>query len=106
MNETGQEDNDWAGRATATVVGYVDTVRSASTGKALVASRVAVYGLAMALIALIIGILFLVVLVRFVGTIWAKLLPFVEEGEIWPSYLTFGALFLVGGWLLWRKKEI
>jgi hypothetical protein len=105
MTESSQEDNDWAGRVTATVVGYVETVRSASTGKALVASRVAVYGLAMALIALIIGILFLVVLVRFVGTIWAKLLPFVEEGEIWPSYLTFGALFLVGGWLLWRKKE-
>ena len=105
MSETSQDDNDWAGRATATVVGYVDTVRSASTGKALVASRVAVYGLAMGLIALIIAILFLIVLVRFVGTVYAKILPFVEEGEIWPSYLTFGALFLLGGWFLWRKKE-
>jgi hypothetical protein len=105
MSETSQEDNDWAGRATATVVGYVDTVRAASTGKALVASRLAVYGFAIALIALIIGILFLVVLVRFVGTIYAKILPFVEEGEIWPSYLTFGAVFLLGGWVLWRKKE-
>ena len=105
MTETSTDETDWAGRATATVVGYVDTVRSASTGKALVASRVAVYGLAMGLIAVIIGILFLVVLVRLLGAIYAAILPFVEEGEIWSSYLTFGVLFLIGGWLLWRKKE-
>ncbi|MFW2380533.1 MAG: hypothetical protein ACN4GZ_02155, partial [Acidimicrobiales bacterium] len=64
ISDAGPDDDDWAGRATATVVGYVDTVRAASTGKALVASRVAVYGLATALIVLIIASLLLIVLVR------------------------------------------
>ncbi len=104
MTETTEADDDWAGRATATVVGYVDTVRSATTGKALVASRIAVYAVAMGLIALVIGIMLLIVLVRFVGAIFAAILPFVEPGEIWPSYLLLGTLFLFGGWYAWRKR--
>ena len=103
MTDT-QEDTDWAGRATATVVGYVDTVRSATTGKAMVASRYAVYALAMALIGLVIGIMLLVVQVRLDGSLFA-LLPGIEPGEIWPSYLLIGAIFLFGGMFLWRKKE-
>jgi len=103
MTDT-QEDTDWAGRATATVVGYVDTVRSATTGKAMVASRYAVYALAMALIGLVIGIMLLVVQVRLDGSLFA-LLPGIEPGETRPSYLLIGAIFLFGGMFLWRKKE-
>ncbi len=99
------ESEDWAGRATATVVGYVDTVRSATTGRALVASRIAVYALAMGLIGIVIGILLLVLLVRLVGALTAWLLPFIEDGEIWFSYLILGTLFMIGGLILWRKKE-
>ncbi len=106
MTDTTEQDTDWAGRAAATVVGYVDTVRSASTGKALVASRIAVYGVAMGLIGLVMGILLLVVLVRLVASITAVIpgLP-IEPGEVWLSYLILGSIFLLGGWFLWRKRE-
>lgn len=101
-----EEDTDWAGRATATVVGYVDTVRSASTGKALVGSRIAVYGLAMGLIMVVMAILLLVVLVRLVASITAAIPGLgIESGQVWLSYLILGIIFLFGGWLLWRKRE-
>ncbi len=100
-----EDQNDWAGRATATVVGYVDQVRSATTGKALVASRYAVYATAMLLIAFVVVVLFLILLVRLVGSVTAALLPFVNDGEIWLTYLLLGTIFLLGGVVAWRKKE-
>ena len=58
------DSNDWPAKATQTLVGYVDTVRSATTGKALVASRALVYFLAIALIGFVVVILALVLFVR------------------------------------------
>lgn len=95
--------DDWAAKATTTVVGYVDKVRSATTGKALVISRLAVYGLAMALLAIILGILLLIFLVRAMVALTA-LLPFIEDGQVWLAYLILGVLFSAGGMFLWSKK--
>ncbi len=105
QGENGDAADDWASRATATVVGYVDQVRSATTGKALVASRYAVYAAAASLIGVVILVMLLVVVVRLLGSITAAVFPFIEDGEIWLSYLVLGFLFLLGGWFLWRKKE-
>jgi hypothetical protein len=99
-----ESEQDWAGRATATVVGYVDQVRSATTGKALVASRYAVYATAMVLIALVVGVLLLIMLVRLLASLTA-LLPFINDGEIWLTYLLIGTMFLLGGLVAWHKKE-
>lgn len=97
--------DDWPARVTATVVQYVGTVRDKTTGPALVASRVAVYSLAMALIGLIALFVLLILLVRVLvaGTAYV---PGVEPGEPWLAYLVLGALFLGGGLVLWRKKEV
>ena len=103
-------DEDWAGRATATVVGYVDTVRNASTGKAMVASRVAVYGLAAGLVGVMIAIIFLIFLVRLLSSGIVALLGIgdfveLEPGTVWPAYLLLGTAFLIAGLFLWRKKD-
>ncbi|MDH3682581.1 MAG: phage holin family protein [Acidimicrobiia bacterium] len=95
---------DWPARASATVVQYVGTVRDKTTGPALEASRNVVYAVAMGLIAFVVAILTLVLLFRMLVAATAYL-PSVEEGESWLAFLIVGALFLIGGLVLWRKKE-
>lgn len=97
--------DDWPTRAADTVVGYVDMVRSKTTGKALTGSRLAVYGLSVLLVAPLFLALLLIMLVRALTTAyaWAPILPF-EAGEVWPTYLTLGVLFFIGGAFCWRKK--
>ena len=95
---------DWPAKASATVVQYVGTVRDKTTGPALVASRYAVYFLAMALIGIVLAVLLLVLLVRVLVAATGHL-PFVELGETWLADYLLGGLFVVGGTILWRKKE-
>ena len=97
-------DDDWPSKASATVVHYVGTVRDRTTGPALVASRYAVYALAMALIALVLLVLLLLLMVRLLVSATGEL-SFVDEGETWLAYYILGAIFVLGGALLWRKKE-
>jgi hypothetical protein len=96
--------DDWPSKASATVVQYVGTVRDATTGPALVASRYAVYLLPIAMIAAVLAILALVLLVRLLVTATA-LFPFVDDGETWMAYYIIGGLFVLIGAVLWRKKE-
>ncbi len=91
--------DDWAAKATTTVVGYVDKVRSMTTGKALMISRLAVYGVAMALLAVVLLILLLVVLVRALVVLSDVIL--FEPGTVWPTYLFLGVVFSGLGALLW-----
>lgn len=95
---------DWPSKASSTVVQYVGVVRDKTTGPALVASRNAVYLLAISLIAIVFLILLLVLLVRLLVSATA-LLPFVEPGETWLAYFIIGGVFLIGGAWIWRKKE-
>lgn len=104
LNPSPEASEDWPAKASATVVQYVGTVREKTTGPALVASRYAVYSLAMVLIALVLAVLVLVLLVRLLVTATA-LLSFVEEGETWLAYYILAAIFVLGGAILWRKKE-
>lgn len=96
--------DDWPSKASATVVHYVGTVRDRTTGPALVASRVAVYALAMALIGVVLAVLLLLLLVRLLVSATGEL-PFVDSGETWLAYYILGAIFVLGGAILWRKKE-
>lgn len=95
---------DWPAKAAATVEQYVGKVREKTTGPALVASRYAVYALALALIAFVLLIVLLVLMVR--GLVVATgYLPFVTPGETWAAYYLLGGIFVVAGAVLWRKKE-
>ncbi len=95
--------DDWAAKAATTVVGYVDTVRNATTGKALVASRSAVYFLAIGLLAIVTLFLLLIVFVRFMVNLTGNV-PGVDPGEVWLAYLIIGALFSALGMFMWVKK--
>lgn len=95
---------DWAARATETVTGYVGTVRDKTTGPVLVASRYAVYVVAIALLGFVVAILLLMLMLRIL-VLLTGMLPFVEEGSPWFAYLMVGAIFVITGMVLWRKKE-
>ncbi|MFV0526511.1 MAG: LPXTG cell wall anchor domain-containing protein [Acidimicrobiales bacterium] len=95
---------DWPARATATVVQYVDTVRSRTTGPALRVSRRVVYFTAIGLIAVVALPMIMILLVRLAVAATAYV-PSVDEGESWLAYMILGVLFLMAGLLLWRKKE-
>ncbi len=95
---------DWPTTLTATLVGYVDTVKGATTGKALVASRMGVYFFPIALIALVLVVLFLIMIVRLLVVVTGYL-PFVDAGNPWLAYLILGTLFTGVGAVLWRKKD-
>lgn len=95
---------DWPAKATQTLVGYVDTVKTATTGKALVASRALVYFLALGLIAVMLLILLLVLLVRVIMSGTESVFGFIDNGEVWLTYLILGALFWILGGFLWKKK--
>ncbi len=97
-------DDDWPARASATVVQYVGTVRDKTTGPALVASRYAVYVLAIALIAVVLLILLMVLAVRLLVSA-TGMLSFIELGETWLAYYILGGLLMLGGLIMWRKKE-
>lgn len=103
MSELDTASEDWSARATSTIVGYVDTVRGATTGKALVASRLAVYGLAAALVGLVMLVILLIVIVRFLVVVTGYW-DVVGEGGVWLAYWILGGLFLIAGWILWRMR--
>ncbi len=94
---------DWPAKAANTIVGYVDTVRGATTGKALLISRLAVYFVAIGLIAFVALIIGLIILVRLLVNVTAYV-PSVDSGETWLAYWILGALFTLVGMFLWRKR--
>lgn len=104
VGQTEPSQDDWPAKASATIVQYVGTVRDKTTGPALVASRYLVYAIAMALIAVVLVVLLLVLLVRLLVSATSHL-SFVELGETWLAYYILGAIFVLIGALLWRKKE-
>lgn len=103
MSEIETASEDWSARATSTIVGYVDTVRGATTGKAMVASRLAVYGIAAALVGVVMLLLSLVLLVRFL-VVASSSLGITSDGEVWSAYWLLGVIFLLLGWVMWRKR--
>lgn len=103
MSEIDTASDDWSARATSTIVGYVDTIRGATTGKALVASRLAVYGVAAALVGVVMLILLLILMVRFLVVVTGYW-EYVGDGGVWLAYWILGALFLAAGAWIWRLR--
>jgi hypothetical protein len=88
---------DWPVRVTDTVVRLVARVRAATTGRALVVSRAAVYLLAASLIGGVAAVLGLIMVFR--------LFVEIAQGQAWIVYLGLGALFTLVGLFAWAKKE-
>jgi len=96
--------DDWPAKATLAITQYVESVRGKTTGPALVASRTAVYGIPIALVALIPLFLLTVVAYRFL-IIVTGYAPGVAEGETWLANFALGTIFLVLMKICWGKKE-
>lgn len=88
---------DWPVRATDAIERLVDQVRSKTTGPAIVASRWVVYGLVAAFLGLVALVLLVIGLVR--G------LDVAIPGDVWIVYVALGAVCLLAGLLLWRKRS-
>jgi len=96
--------DDWPARATTAITQYVDSVRGKTTGPALSASRVVVYGIPIAAIAVIPLALLLIVCYRSL-VIVTSYVPWVGEGETWLANFVLGSIFAVASKVLWAKKE-
>lgn len=97
-------EKDWPAKTSEMVVHYVGSVRQKTTGPALVASRYAVYFLAIGLIAFVLLVLTLILLVRLL-VLATGYLPFVDAGEPWLAYIALGVFFTASGGFLWSKRS-
>ena len=100
-----RSDDDWAARATSSITQYVGLVRDKTTGPALIASRTAVYMMAIGLIGFVLLIVALLLFFRLLVVASGELLPFVEPNESWLAHYVLGGIFLGAGLFFWRKKD-
>lgn len=98
-------EKDWPAKTSEMVVHYVGSVREKTTGPALVASRYAVYFIAIGLIAVVLLMLTLVLLLRIL-VLATGYLPFIDAGEPWLAYIILGSIFTVVGMWLWKKRTV
>ncbi len=100
---------DWPQQATNSIVNVVDKVRDKTTGPAITAARVAVYGTVIVLLATPIFVFVLIGSMRLYERIlitiadnrgWAWL-----QDPMWIVYDTFGLGFVFAGTWCWRRAR-
>jgi hypothetical protein len=89
--------SDWTTEATDLVERTVAMVRDRTVEPARTVTRVVVYGLLAALIAL--PALVLLTIGAFRGLVLA------EQGYTWAAWLTLGGIFVLGGAFCWTKRN-
>ena len=89
--------SDWTIEATDVVERTVAMVRDRTVEPARTVTRVVVYGLLAALIAL--PALVLLTIGAFRG------LVLVEQGYTWAAWVTLGGIFVLGGAFCWTKRN-
>jgi hypothetical protein len=89
--------SDWTTEATDLVERTVAMVRDRTVEPARTATRVVVYGLLAALIAL--PALVLLTIGAFRGLVLA------EQGYTWAAWVTLGGIFVLGGAFCWTKRN-
>ena len=99
---------DWPAKAADSIVELVDSVREATTGRALTAATAVVYGIVLAGAAIAALILLTIVLFRFLerfyAMIWEYAFGVPDPQPMWAVYLTAGVFCLLIGLYLWRKR--
>ena len=88
---------DWTTEATDLIERTVGTVRDKTVEPARTATRVVVYGLLAALIA--IPAVILLVIGAFRG------LVLLEQGYTWAAWVTLGGIFVLAGAFCWTKRN-
>ena len=96
-------DPNWAPDLADTVERVVGKVRTVATDNAVKASRAVVFGV-LALIAGLVALPLLIILV--LGVLRETLGFFISHGRaVWISYLSLGALLMLGGFLALRARH-
>jgi hypothetical protein len=90
-------EGDWPVRAADTVERVVDTVRSKTTGPAIVASRAVVYGVVGVVLAIIAITLLVVALIRVLDVYLPR--------SVWLPYMILGVVLGLVGAVLWRQRR-
>ena len=89
--------SDWTTDAADAIVRAVTTVRERTVTPVRSGTRVVVYGLIAALVAL--PALILAVIGLFRG------LVLIYQGYVWAAWLTLGGIFVIAGLFLWTKRN-
>jgi hypothetical protein len=88
---------DWTSEATDLIDRTVGMVRDRTVEPARTATRVVVYGLLAALIA--IPAVILLAIGAFRG------LVLLEQGYVWAAWVTLGGIFVIAGAFCWTKRN-
>lgn len=96
-------DPNWATETTDRLVSVIDNVRSQTTQKVVYAARAAVFGV----IALMLGTVIAVIVFAGVLRGLQALLELAVDWDraVYLSYLILGAVFCIGGLVLFRKRN-
>src|SRR4051794_30376188 len=106
--DDGSGSPEWPVQATDAIVRVVDTVRDKTTGPALNVARWLIYGLVLLLLSLPLAVLLLAGAMRLMegGLLWLSVTyawaDFLHD-PIGFVYLFFGAVFVLGALICWRK---
>jgi hypothetical protein len=91
---------DWTVDAVDRIEAVVEVVRDKTTVPITKVARVLVYGLVAGVLAAVAVILLVIGLFRL-----HVYLPFDQEGQrVYAAYLVVGAIFVVAGMFLWRRR--
>jgi hypothetical protein len=88
---------DWTTEATDVIERTVGMVRDKTVEPARAATRVVVYGLLAALIAIP------AVVLLTIGTFRGLVL--IEQGYVWAAWVTLGGIFVLAGAFCWTKRN-
>jgi hypothetical protein len=89
---------EWPAKAVDAIDLVVATVHDRAIRPALVAARAVVFGLIIAVVALMLLILLSIALVRLLDV-------YVFGGRVWASYLLLGGLFVIAGFVAWSRRN-
>ena len=89
---------EWSARAADAVETAVETVHDKVVRPALLAGRAVVFGVIIAVAAIVVIILLAVGLVRFLDV-------YAFPGRVWASYALIGVLACAGGFVLWALRS-
>ena len=90
-------DHDWPAQLADIATRIVEQVRSKTTRPAITAARALVFGLLALSVGAVAALLFLIGTIRLVN----GYLP----GTVWTTYLLFGVVFTLGGFLLFSQRK-
>ena len=89
--------DDWASETAGRLEDIVTKIRAQTTDRVVKVARVVVYGVLLAVMGLMLGLLLLIALVRGLD----ELIP----QEVWLTYLVVGAIFTGAGLFCWSKRH-